>query len=658
MADLLRCIRDADADACGKAAIDLQDNPDFLAEAGNEPEATAFKGLILACIYGDGAVIERSFARLVDVLKLKGYTQGIDGITFFMQTLQAIILQSNWKGLRNLFERSTQRNDWLVSLSQIFSALEERLARTSVEPPSDGFNYSDSSYLAWRDGLKNFADGNLAAAEERLAESRRRYFEADLVGDMMWSQFDLSLVNMTKGSFRVASDLVRSLLPESQLRSPFRQIAQRFLTAFVDMDLAAWKDAITDAEQRDEFSGDYYADIFRVMELSLTERRRNFGYMVCEPASAEMVDELRVIAEQVRLPSQPPEKARLLALTERSGLTIAGELAWSQGVLYLAARRPSSDEKSRLEVVGTGQITVTAGEGGYWRKKRIARSPRRPGSEASVIFQEFLVFQRRTERDFSFELAGNSVRRDQRSQRVGRFMTESRVLFLKLYGSAILKTFGLAEERNLTVYANLLPPRINDYYPFFESIVRPLIDNMPYEDADRSRYAGLTVLEDLLSSTGARDMFPDTMVPLPLLSEDLRRAIGTVRDETRPAQAALERFGFRRSDKFDTLDAGQFFEIELSQLVRVAETHELTAVRGTRRSLSASPEAFYATLAPAKRNMSEFASIRALVRVGARSPDQVEVDEAAGNAIGLGLRESVLMLHRARPKPLTQDDGL
>jgi arginine/ornithine N-succinyltransferase beta subunit len=642
MSKLLAAVGEANANACGSLVHSILEQARGEDSSNLTPEALALVGVLLACVHGDGELIDRVLKQLERAMSDKGMSANFDPISkAFVELLRPAVLQNDCQGLRKAFEFASQNNDWICTLKDYFAALDSRLAAGAVSPPNDPYDYGISSYSLWREGLSLFAAEAFKDAEERLRVSEARYGGAGLTADATWSRFDLALIAMAVDDFRTSGQLVRSLPAEGLLGPPFQSFGQKMLRAFVDMDLSAWREAARDIMRHREFAEATYQKIFSVMEDRLKSRRRDFGFIVCKPVDDEMIDGLLKLAREVNLPSQPVEEPKMSALVGRSRSTLVrGVTPWDQGGLYLAALRTLGRGKE-LEVVGSGQIAI--GHGGYWRKHRTARFV--PETE-HPYYQEYLLFQRRSEDEVAVEFAGNSVRSDQRDQRIGRFITESRVLFLKIHGTKIVESLALKDKAAVHVYANLLPPKSNDHYPFFEMVVRPLIADMTYDQVDRYRYSKSKILEEVLSAKGAQ---MPIMVLLPLLPDQLRQQLGKVRPETRAAQAALERFGFRKSDKYDALDAGQYFEIELPQLLRVAETHQLTAKSARRATLSSSERALYATLAPERSEMSEFVCVRALVRVGENQPDEVEVDEEACSAIGLGLHERVVLLGKGRP---------
>jgi arginine/ornithine N-succinyltransferase beta subunit len=336
------------------------------------------------------------------------------------------------------------------------------------------------------------------------------------------------------------------------------------------------------------------------------------------------------------------EEKNLLAI-EQSARTLAGDLPWQQGLLLLAADLFPLGGAAR-EPAGT--IKLQVGWGGCWRKTRHARLFNVPGLRTWAE-SEYLTYQPNHPDEYTLELAGLSVHPSHRGKKVARFMTQAWALFVLLYQEELQRRIGTITS----LYANVLTADAEGKYAFYEQVVRQLFGNLDYNTVDAYRYARCNarspILDEFLDERGEQ---PRARILYNLLPEELRQDLGKVREQSVGCQKNLEKLGFCRTDKYDVLDGGQYFESTIARLERALK-------RRPYRARCVRPEEIPAgsprlTLAPADRRMSDFCCVRAACRV---QGDELFLAEEACDALLLSEHERVVALAANTPSR-RQDD--
>jgi arginine/ornithine N-succinyltransferase beta subunit len=334
-----------------------------------------------------------------------------------------------------------------------------------------------------------------------------------------------------------------------------------------------------------------------------------FRYLIARPAARSDLDSILEIAKHVNLASMRSEKEKNQVCIEQSIRTLAGELSWQQGLLFLSADLFPSEGGSR-ELAGNAKLQI--GWGGYWKKQKRTRLFNFPGLQTWAE-QENLTYHPHADNEYTLEFAGLTVLPSHQGKKISRFLTEAWVLFVLQYAEELERRIGSIAH----LYGNLLTADTAGKYPFYESVVKPLFGGLDYDMVDAFRYvhcnARSPILDEFLDQRGDQ---PRASILTHLLPEEIRQNLGKVRDQTIGCQKNLERFGFERVPKYDVLDGGQYFENTLAKLDRVVERQEYLVRCVPAEQMQA--ESAKLTIAPAARPMPHFRCARVNCRVEGR----------------------------------------
>jgi arginine/ornithine N-succinyltransferase beta subunit len=363
------------------------------------------------------------------------------------------------------------------------------------------------------------------------------------------------------------------------------------------------------------------------------EETEQVRLLLARPVSRPDLSSMLEIASHVNIASMRAERAKNELAIEQSIRTLAGNLAWQQGLLLLAADLFMQDGgPGEL----AGNIKLQVGWGGYWKKRSQDRIFALPGLQTWAT-HEHLAYQPNAHDEFSLELAGLSVLPRHRGKKVARFLTQSWALFVLLYQEELRRRIG----KIAYLCANVLTADADGKYPFYEQVVRPLFGGLEYDTVDAYRYARCNarspILDEFLDARGDQ---PRASIPCYLLSESLRHDLGKVRDQSIGCQKNLERLGFSRTDKFDVLDGGQYFESSMQRLEETI-TRRLLGVRCVPENQIGRNAAIF-TLAAANRPMPDFrcAQARGVVR-----GDELWLGEDVFDALELRRQDTVVVLN-------------
>ena len=562
----------------------------------------------------------------------------LDGALQVASELGLVLRLGTPQGARYRFEREARRHPWIADMGPVFAAVEAAAGGQTSKLVLA--YYSKTSALAeWQAGLTALSHEKWSAAETHLLKSADCYESVGLQDEATLSRFDLVLAALSVRNLRLASKRARTFSTKSNLARILKDLAIEVHTAFAEMDVAALERWIDRFRGMHEFRDELYVPIVESLRRTLHDRRARFEFLLCRPAKLEDAEGLVKVAEAADLPSQPPTLDGIKDIIELSNLTLDGRLKWRQGRLYLAAflnRKEAGD--GVVECIGAGQIFLNFG--GAWHEVDLSRASIPPDKP---VYQRFLVYRKHKPEEIVIELAGNSVLVEMRDRRVGRFITESRVLFLKIYGEEIIEDLDIDSLNDAQVVSNLLTDDVDGQYPFYENVVRPLVGGKEYAYIDEKRYDHIPLLDDFLGSDSP-EKEDGVSIPRHLLPQIIDNKIGHVREQTIGAEVALKRFGFRKAGKYDALDGGLYLTTPLGTLVNVVETRDYTCRRQRKDVLLEDPKAHHATIAPTKREMADFGCVRALVRQDDDEPGILEVEEAAANALGLNNGEAITLL--------------
>ena len=357
-----------------------------------------------------------------------------------------------------------------------------------------------------------------------------------------------------------------------------------------------------------------------------------FRFLIARPAARTDLASILEIARHVNVASMRAEKEKNRVCIEQSIRTLAGELAWQQGLLNLVADLfPLGGGAREL----AGGIKLQVGAGGHWKKSKQDRFFNFPGLQAWAE-HEYLTYEPHADDENTLEFAGLSVLPSHQGKKISRFLTQTWALFVLQYQEELRQRVG----KIAYLYANLLTADAEGKYPFYEKVVKHLFGGLDYDTLDALRYSRSNsrspILDEFLDAKGDK---PRASILCHLLPEELRENLGKVRDQTIGCQKNLERLGFGRVEKYDVLDGGQFFENTLSRLDRTVERRPFVVRRVAESEIPA--DAPRLTIATAGRPMSYFRSARLPFRV---EGDELLLSDEAYHTLLLRHHEPVVAL--------------
>jgi arginine/ornithine N-succinyltransferase beta subunit len=357
-----------------------------------------------------------------------------------------------------------------------------------------------------------------------------------------------------------------------------------------------------------------------------------FRLLVARPAARADLGALCALAGHVNVASMRGGEERNRAYVEQSVRTLAGDLAWEQGLLLLPADLfPPGGGPHEV----AGSVRLQAGWGGCWKRCRHDRYFNFPGLRAWAG-HEYLTYEPNADGDPALEFAGLTVAPRHQGKKLSRFLAESWALFVLVYQGELRRRMGPVER----LYANLLTTDAGGKYPFYERVVRPLFGGLDYDTVDTFRYARCNARSPLLDEfLDARGDKPRACIPCHLLPDDVRRDFGRVGDRAAGCRRSLERLGFRRAERYDVLDGGPYYENTVAGLGRGVARRQCVARRA--RESAVGPDAPRLTFAPSARPMPEFRCGRARCRV---EGDELLLGEEAFDALGMRPHEPVVAL--------------
>ncbi len=361
-----------------------------------------------------------------------------------------------------------------------------------------------------------------------------------------------------------------------------------------------------------------------------TADQEPYRCLIARPAARADLAALAAIAGHVNLASLRTEKNQ--TYVEQSLRTLAGNLSWQQGLLFLAADLyPEGTGPREL----AGNVKLQVGWGGYWKRQRHDRLFNFPGVQTWAR-HEYLTYHPNADGEYALEFAGLSVLPSHQGKKLSRFLMEAWVLFVLLYQDELRSRIGTIDR----LYANLLTADTEGKYPFYEQVVKHLFGGLDYDTVDAYRYARSNarspILDEFLDRRGDQ---PQARIMCHLLPEELREQIGLVRDQTVGCRKNLERFGFNRVDKYDALDGGPYFETTLPKLAADTLRQEYWVRRVRDTDLDADTPR--RTIAPLGRPMSYFRVARVACRI---EGDELLVGAEAYEELLLRHREPVVTL--------------
>lgn len=328
---------------------------------------------------------------------------------------------------------------------------------------------------------------------------------------------------------------------------------------------------------------------------------------------ASEIEDLVSLASSVNLGATRPNVDQIAAHCKTSAWTTAGLVPWDQGLLFLVT--DLTDDNGNTEIGGSCKLQFALDA--CWERRNHSRVTRK-GQVSS-----FTVLRYSDEKHGGLEMAGNVVRPDLRGHGLGRFHVQARLLFSSIYPPPKINH----------LFANLLTTDNDGRYPFFEEIVRPLLGDVEYDQADHLRYTEPDAIRAFL---GATESGAEVEILFHAMPREIREQFGAVRAITRRVQRVFERYGFQRGNRFDLLDGGQYYELPLSRLQRLPAFRDLLCrpVRGEIQNSSG------ITFASRERGQGDYFCVRAQGSVD-ESTLELHMDAALADRLGLRAGEAV-----------------
>jgi arginine/ornithine N-succinyltransferase beta subunit len=533
----------------------------------------------------------------------------------------AIVLADSMNGggvnrLRSEAEKFSQgmHNYGISILPTIFSRLEERIRQASDAASSLGHHdYSVTSYSLWQSGLNLMVKGEYVLAQADLQRSIDRYELAGMESDVLWSWFDAIVCHLFLDLSAEAKALYKKYFTRAISESPhFETAAREMLTAFAVGDLRAIQNARELIVHRWKGFGDsQYPVIFEKFKLYVEGRsakipapsvmRKGEGksrrcILLTRPAQPEDLESLLEIAKEVNLANTRADPEAILRQIDISEKTLANAVSWDQGLLLLSTRL--YDHENQSCVVGNCKLQMMVDA--CWIKvprQRVGRMPARPRFRV-----EYDVLRYSSSKSAAMELSGNAVLQKYWGLGIGKFQIQARLLFLLTHE---IPSVACLE-------ADLLTRSVRKTFPFYERVVRAMVGNLEYDDADVLRYTDIGFFESLLGPVGGE---PAMHIPLHSLELEILEALGTVREQTKAVQAVLHSYGFRKSNKYDLLDGGQYYETGIDDFKRASFDRDLLARKATHVD-----EAWpMVATCPSKRPPAEFVALKCRANIDGNS---------------------------------------
>lgn len=261
------------------------------------------------------------------------------------------------------------------------------------------------------------------------------------------------------------------------------------------------------------------------------------------------------LARETDIGSIRADRQRIAHEVEICHMTLRGEIPWEQGMLFLVTDCYRAGERPRL----VGQAKIRWAFDACW-----LRMPRLGQRAGKTVQHDVLVYH--SERSGALEFAGNAVLESYQSQGIGGFQTKTRVLFLILFDLP-----GVSK-----IFADFLTRDVSGRYPFYEEVVRSLLENREYDVVDAHRHEArgrrVAFFESCLGPSGTQ---PACEILLDSLPAEIGDSFGAIRPKSLPAAKALQKYGFAPCNKYDLLDGGQYMETSIASLRATARTKTL-----------------------------------------------------------------------------------
>lgn len=395
--------------------------------------------------------------------------------------------------LRGAVERFSQRQKSYTEseFPQLMTMLDQTLLSLPETVDQSSFDFTETSYSLWQRGLHEMAEGNLQSASEDLMDSISRYQLGSMEADVLWSWFDAILCHILNSNLSRAQQLFKEREEEARAaKSQFLNLAELAIKAFKEpsLDAIAQLTAGLKNKKTGTFLEPPYSRIIRrltsLVRDRINEKRKvelttqsnpgrngdvgisavnlgsfdgnriasdtskyspssiapgstqnsrtravSYDCLISRPARLEPaeIQDLVECARTVNLGNTRPELVR--HHIDTSLKTLREERPFEQGCIYLVTDLYPRDGKQRRFA---GACKIQAMVDACWRQKRRSRN----GGRGRLTSEYgILIFDH--EASNGIEIAGNVVPPEFRSQGIGTFHLQSRLLFLLLHGDEI-----------------------------------------------------------------------------------------------------------------------------------------------------------------------------------------------------------------------------
>jgi arginine N-succinyltransferase beta subunit len=368
-----------------------------------------------------------------------------------------------------------------------------------------------------------------------------------------------------------------------------------------------------------------------------------YRFAIMQPVDRDH-NELEKLADIMGQENTGNIRPKVIQDAEASLQTFEGKLPPRQGIFWFKTTLVKAGGEHAIS--GSAQLKPMSGA--CWRLQRLSRR----AHNGRLVATDYLRFE--MEGTNTLEFAGSVVSKSCQGVGLGTLQAHGRILFVLLYQPEPFTRFA----------ANFLPQGCGDQHPFFKHIVSHLLGledeetghephRSKYAKADVMRYEQLGFVQDLLGEVGRpgeAGYRPALQLPLQILPEAIKKSLGTIRPETKPAFDLLKRFGFRASGRFDLLDLGPYCETSLEELKRFCHLHHLVQHLVPKAASNLPPDLPFITFAPRHRPWDQFICARSRARVDTERGILWIPDELFSHYLHLNGEEVTILLDPLQPR--------
>lgn len=250
---------------------------------------------------------------------------------------------------------------------------------------------------------------------------------------------------------------------------------------------------------------------------------------------ARMTDlnDLYELAKQFVLLNLPANKKKLEEIIETSELSFSKSLPQDKAEYLFVA-----EDTELNQAVATSKIVAKHGTKNdphlYYKVEKKEKF-----STALGIGFIHQVLKFKENADGPTELGGLIVDKHYRSrpEKIGKTTSLARFMYIAMF----------KEQFEKKLHTELAPPLTDEGRSEFWEALGRRFTGLPYEEADRISHSNKEFI---------RSLFPEDEIYLTLLESKARLVVGDVGQETKPAKALMEKFGFKYKNEIDPFDGG------------------------------------------------------------------------------------------------------